>query len=549
MKKSPKTAAQKDADQKSAASTPEVRTPEVQTSEVQTSNAPASDSPASSAPTLPPLKEAGAQGANALIHNLNQTIHRAFLRKDKNKFLKASDIQTPATAFNSLDARHTVEVVNRDIGTIETVDEHARGIILCGVGILFMFFGVLGGWSAFAPLEGATMAMGQVKIEGSRKVVQHPDGGVVKDVFVREGQQVEADQVLIILEDTVARAGYNTVINQYYALLAQEARLLAESRKEQTITFPRELLEATSTAASDALKGQAEMFQVRTSILSNQMEVMNKRVAELQEHSRGIQAQIRAIAAQRQSVQNELSGLLPLYEKGLVAKTRVLDLERSKQKMEGEEHQLASDIAREQQTIAQTRQQILQIQYDRYGQVSTDLRETQNRISDTVQRLEAALDVLRRIEIRAPVSGNILSLTVFTKGAVIGKGEKLMEIVPDQKKLIIEASLRVDDVSFVHPGMGAEVRFSGLRQRDMPIIRGTVTMVSADRIVDMRAGSAYYLVEAKINDDDSAVMKEKQIDIYPGMSAILMIPTGKRTALDYLISPIMDSIAVSFRER
>ncbi|MBI1207185.1 MAG: HlyD family type I secretion periplasmic adaptor subunit [Azospirillum sp.] len=428
------------------------------------------------------------------------------------------------------------------------VSENAGGVILIGIVILVLFFGVLGGWAALAPLEGATMANGLIKIEGSRKVVQHADGGVVTDIRVREGDRVEAGQVLMVLDDTVPRTNVTLLSQQYDALLAQEARLTAESRRADTIEFPPELQKrAEDTTVAEAMSGQAELLRARADMLGSQTELLRKKILELEEQINGSEAQVRARAAQRRSIETELASLRPLYERGIVARTRLLELERNRERLTGEEHELAANSARARQTIEQAKQQMLQIQFERSSQIATEMRDTQNRLADTLQRLEAGREVLRHTEIKAPVEGYVLGLTVFTKGAVIAKGEKVMEIVPNRRQLMVEASIRTEDITYVRPGMVAEIRLTGLKQRTAPVLDGKVTHVSADRLTDPRSGAAYFLINVSIDEDDLA--RNTQLELYPGMPALVMIPTGKRTALDYLMRPLLDSLSVAFREK
>lgn len=431
---------------------------------------------------------------------------------------------------------------------IGDMDDSPRKSIIAGLAIVAFFFGGLGTWAAWAPLEGATIVPGAVRVEGQAKTVQHPDGGVIKDILVREGEKVKANQVLLKLDDTTAATNLNVLLNQYYALRAQEARLVAEMNHSPSIAFPQELLARQSDPqVQEALSGQKALFAARATMLTGQGEVLRKRIGELQEQIRGGRAQAASHTQQRQSIAAELKSVQPLVESGVVTRTRVLDLERAQQRLMGEEQEILARIARDEQTIEQTKQQIMQGGNERVSQVAGELRETQNRLADVETRLQQARDVYERTEIRSPAEGKVLALSVATRGAVVQRGEKLMDIIPDEQRMVIEGMVQVNDIAYVHQGMKAQVRLTSYRQRDVPVIWGEITNISADRILDPRSGMPFYRVEVRLSEDDMKLAKGVQL--YPGMPATVMVPMGKRTAMDYFLQPLTDSLSVAFRER
>jgi HlyD family type I secretion membrane fusion protein len=424
--------------------------------------------------------------------------------------------------------------------------ENASREIRIGIAVLLLFFVGLGGWAALAPLKGATVAPAVVKVEGSRKTVQHADGGTVGAIHVKEGARVTAGEVVLSLEDTTARTNANLLLLQQDSLRAQEARLVAEMTRAPALVFPPDLqARAGDPQLASILTNQADLFRAQQTIQAGQQEVMEKRIRELQEQIRGVKAQNASRASQLASVNSELSGLTGLYDKGLITRTRVLELERAASRLKGEENELAATMARDQQSIEQIRQEMLQVQYERYGQVANDLRDTQNRLADVKQRLLVAREALEQTRIKAPASGTVLGMTVFTVGAVVQRGERLMEIVPDSEQLVIEASIRVDDIVYVHPGMEVEVRVTGFKSSITPIVWGRVLHVSPDRLTETRTGTPYYLAQITVPPEELARLPQKLV---PGMSVTTVIPTGERTALGYLLQPLRDAAAMAFRE-
>ena len=427
-------------------------------------------------------------------------------------------------------------------------NESARGAIAAGLAVLIIFFFGLGGWAAFAPLTGAVVAPAVVKVEGNRKTIQHLDGGIVKELLVKDGDHVAAGQTLVVLEDTQARAAVDVLSQQDNVLGAQEARLLAEREGTSAIAFPDEL----STHRDDPkiakiLNTETKQFEIRRTGLDGQISVWQKKLKQLEEQIRGSEAQQLAVKESLQIISIEFKDQKYLLEKGLTQRPRVLELERIASGLRGQQGDIAGGIARARQAIGEIELQMIQARNDRMTDVAKDLREIQAKIADVKPRLQAARDVLDRTRLRSPYGGYVVDLSVFSVGGVIQRGDKIMDIVPSQNTLVAEANINVDDIHEVHPGMRAEMHFTAYKQRVVPIIHGDVVDVSADRLTDKRTGTPYYTALVRV--DANELTASKQVVLTPGMAVTVMIPTKARTALDYLLGPVMASFDQSFRQR
>jgi len=428
------------------------------------------------------------------------------------------------------------------------VSDSARGTIIAGMSILAVFFGGFGTWAALAPLDSAVIALGVVKVEGNRKTVKHLDGGIVKELLVKEGDRVEKGQVLIRLDETDARARIDIFSGQYDSLKALESRLLAERDGLDTIRFPDFLLDrAGDDNVFEMLAGQINVFETRRASLAGQIAVLQQRIAQLRTQIGGFQAQKRSQERQLELIREELAGTRELHEKGYAPKTRVLALERKAASIEGESGELIADIARTRQAIGEAKLQIAQLQKERLAEATTELRDVQTRLGEVEPRLGWAKEMLSRTELAAPEAGYVLGLTAFTVGGVIAPGERVLDIVPADNTLIIEARIQPSDIDDVYAGMPAEVQLTAYKRRVVPTVDGVLTWVSADRLTDDRSGEAYYVAYVEIDPESLAEVGE--IRLYPGMPAQVMIATGARTAFDYLIGPLTSSFDRAFREQ
>jgi HlyD family type I secretion membrane fusion protein len=439
---------------------------------------------------------------------------------------------------------------NNDLNdtTHAPVDDTARGSMLAGGVIIALFFGVAGIWAALAPLASAVVAPGVVKVEGNRKSIQHLEGGIVKELRIKEGDRVQAGQTLIVLDSTQALGAADVLQRQQDDLRAQEARLLAERDNLPAINFPQELLARTAEPdVATLLKSQTGLFESRRASVAGQVAVLQQKVAQTKEQIVGLQALLASRKQQLESIQNEVKGLRDLFQKGYVPRQRMLELERSAADFQGQVGDTTANIARARQTIAEATLQITQVQNERAAQVATDLRDIQARLLEVAPKLQVAKDTLKRNEIQAPYSGYVVGLSVFSVGGVIGRGEKLMDIVPDNGAIAIDASVNVDDIDDLRTDIPAEIRLTAYTERTTPIVMGRVTQFSADRLTDSKTGQGYYSVLVKINPGE--LEKYPKIRLTPGMPVTVMVPTSERTALDYLLKPLTDSMSRAMREK
>jgi membrane fusion protein, epimerase transport system len=441
------------------------------------------------------------------------------------------------------------DITNHDMTQqVPLPNERARGAIVAGIGVIAVFFFGIGGWAAYAPLNGAVVAPAVVKVEGNRKTIQHLDGGIVKKLLVKEGDRVAIGQSLIILEDTQARAAVDMLSQQSYALQAQKARLLAERDGDKAIAFPDELIsQRDDSAISNILQTETKQFEIRRTSLQGQVSVLKQRITQLQEQITGAEAQQTAVKESLAIIAAELKDQNFLLEKGLTQRARVLELERTASGLRGQLGDLIGGSAKVRQAIGEMEMQIIQARNVWTTEVAKDLHEAEAKLADVTPRLQAARDVLDRTNMRSPYAGNVVDLSVFSVGGVIQRGDKVMDIVPSQNGLVTEANISVDDIHDVHPGMRAELHFTAYKQRVIPMIHGDVIDVSADRLTDKRTGMPYYTALVRVNDQELAA--SKGVQLYPGMAVTVMIPTKERTALDYLIGPVVASFDQSFRQK
>lgn len=423
-----------------------------------------------------------------------------------------------------------------------------RHVALAGWLIIAVFFGGIGTWALTAPLNGAVVANAVVKIDGNRKSVQHLDGGIVKELHVREGERVLAGDLLIVLDETQTRAEYEVLTQQYAVLRATEVRLLTELDHRSDLVLPSDLkARSEDPYFTSVWNGQLSQFESRRASLEGQGSVIREKINQLRSQIVGAEAQVKSFSDQISSVRNEAKEIAPLVERGLIARPRILQLERTAYGLEGQIADTNATIAKLRQAIAEQEQQISQLDNDRMTDVSKDIRDTQARLLEVIPKALSAKAIMGRMEIRAPYTGRVVGLNVFSVGGVIQRGDKILDIVPDEESLTIEAQVAVEDISDVHPNTRAEVHLTAYKQRMVPIIHGDVIQVSADRLTDPKTNNPYYTAFVRIDRDELATMPN--IQLYPGMPATVMVPTVQRTAFEYLVGPLAMSFNQSFRQK
>lgn len=423
-----------------------------------------------------------------------------------------------------------------------------RTPMLAGAAVCLAFFGGLAGWSIFAPLASSAIGPGIVSPDGSRRTVQHFEGGIVEKLLVQDGTKVEAGDELVVLEDKAARASHELALVQTRQFAAIEARLLAERAGSAEPQFPAELLDrASDPEVANLLKTQRQLMEQRQGALLQRRTLLQQKITQITEEIAGLNAQITSQTRQLALIAEETKGVQHLVDKGLERKPRLLALQRQQAEIAGLRATNQSAIARAHQSIAEAEQQIVTLNAERQEDISTQLAQVTSELASARERLGAAADVLRRTVITAPVSGTIVQLKARTIGGVVTAGQPILDIVPRDDELLIDARIAPTDIDVVRPGLSAQIVLSAYKQRNLPRIDGRVRSVSADRIIDPQTNSPYYLVRIEV--DPAQLTKiDPDIELTPGMPAEAMVMTGTRTALEYLTEPFLDSLRRSMQE-
>lgn len=413
------------------------------------------------------------------------------------------------------------------------------------IGLTFVFGA--GAWAATTNLAGAVVASGHFVVDSYLKRVQHPTGGVVGEILVREGQQVSAGDVLMRLDATQTRANLGIVTRRLDELNARLARLEAERDDLAEILFPRSLLErGGDTDVASILKSERRLFEFRRSSRQGNKSQLLERIAQFDHEIEGLKAQEIAYDRGLKVLEIEIASLRGLHEKGIVSVQRLNGLETQAATFAGERGEKIAFQAQAAGRISETKLQIAQIDQDLKTEVGRELREVQGQIGEFIERKIAAEDQLKRIEILAPQAGRVHELTVHTVGGVISPADVIMSIVPDRDKLALEARILPQDIDQVSVGQVAVIRMSAFNQRTTPELNGTVARVAADLTEDTRTGFSYYLVRLAVPREELARLDG--LLLVPGMPAEAFIQTGQRTALSYLAKPLADQIKRAFRE-
>ena len=418
---------------------------------------------------------------------------------------------------------------------------------LGGAVVVFLVLGV-GGWAVATEIAGAVIAAGSIVVDSSVKKVQHPGGGIVGELRVRDGDRVNAGDVLLRLDDTMTRTNLGVVTKALDELAARRARLEAERDGSAAPAFPDDLIaRASDSDVINAIASEEKLFHLRKSSRQGQKEQLGQRIEQLQKEIEGLIAQEAGKGREGQFVARELTGIRSLWEQRLVPLTRLTTLERDTARLEGERAQIAASIAQARGKIAETELQILQLERDLSSEVAKELREIDARMGELTERKAAAADQMRRIDVLAPQNGIVHQMAVHTVGGVVAAGETMMLIVPSGDNLIVEARLAPKDIDQVFVGQRVALRFSGLNQRTTPTIEGTLRQISADVAKDPRTDAPYYTMRIDIEPDQLALLDGVQL--LPGMPVETFVRTTERNVASYLAKPLGDQIARAFRER
>ncbi len=429
-------------------------------------------------------------------------------------------------------------------GSLQSIRLH----LVIGLAVVVILAGGLGGWASTAQISGALIAPGSVVVESNVKKVQHPTGGVVGELRARDGDVVKAGDIVVRLDDTVTKASLAIVTKNLDGLWARAARLEAEQRGLDNIVFPSMLLSrAEDPDVKTVIASETKLFEVRVNGRAGQKAQLRERVTQLNEEIAGLTAQERAKDKEIALVEKELVGVRSLYEQHLVQISRLTVLERDAARLAGERAQYIASKAQAKGKITETELQIIQVDKDMISEVSKDLRETNDKIGEFVERKVTAEDQLRRVDIRAPQDGMVLQSTVHTVGGVITAGDAIMMIVPQADDLSVEAKVNPQDIDKLQIGQKTLLRLSAFNQRTTPELNGIVTRVSPDVTTDQRTGQSYYTIRVSMPPQEVARLGD--VKLIPGMPVEAFVQTGDRTMLSYLIKPLSDQLMRAFRER
>jgi len=423
-----------------------------------------------------------------------------------------------------------------------------RPIRRLGYLIVIMVFVFFGGWSLLAPLGSAALAPGSVTVEGYRKTVQHLEGGIVKGIYVRDGDTVSKGQVLIELEDTSSRAQLETLRGQLFSALAREARLIAERDGKAAVVYPASLVNAADPRAQEDMRVQNQSFAVRHRSRAGEISILKEQRGQLLAKIEGIKAQRTSRSNLSNSLNKELVDFRAMLEEGYVEKQKVNELERRLAESEGDLGDFVANIATAQTQISEIELKILQIDKEFQREVIEELSKVQAELSELNEKTQWLQDTVTRTIIKAPEAGMVLGLTVHTLGAVIPPGGHLMDIIPQQEELVVEAQVSPIDIDRVHIGQSCEIRFSAFKSAKTPKVAGRLATLSADRLTDEQNKVSYFLARVEVDKTGLEDLRKRGLILLPGMPAEVLINTGDRTFFEYLMQPLSNIFARSLIE-
>lgn len=432
-------------------------------------------------------------------------------------------------------------------GKVQSLRQQMKPTFWFGMMVLFLFFLVGGGWAATAKLSGAAIATGTVSPKDNRRTVQHLEGGLIRTIAVREGDAVSEGQPLIYLEDIQAKAEVDQLLNRIRALAAQEARLKSEREGKQVIYFNHFSLRDDNAAVNEILRQERNLLQTRIDHDESRQQILVQRKSQLSRQIEGFERQLVSVRKQHRLIEEEMASVRTLLESGLARRPQLLALERTEAELTGTEGELLAQIARTEEAIGESELQAINLRIRRLEEVDEALSAIQAERIELESQYQDRSDRLDRTVVAAPLSGTVIGLKFKTLGGVIRPGEPILDIVPSDETLVIEARISPTDVDDVRIGLPAYVMFPSYALRHMKRIDGMVVALSADVIEDERTGETFYSAEVKIERDHLESVAP-DIELTPGLPAQVFIATEERTFLDYLLQPLFVSFERSFRE-
>lgn len=422
-----------------------------------------------------------------------------------------------------------------------------RRLVLFGFASIFLFFGTFGVWATLSPLEGASIAIGVVTVDSQRKTVQHLEGGIIKKITITEGEKVKKGQTLIQLDNTQAKSELEQLISRQRNAIARETRLIAERDNAEKMTFDENLIaQKNDPRVKELLINQQRIFEARRNFSASQKEIINKQLAQNQAELNGQKKRLWIEKKRLINIKKEVESNRKLIEKGFISKNQVLRLEREENQILGSLSQMRSNVNRLSQNVAENKAQLKEQELELIKDVVEGLRDSRQERYELEERIAAAKDVLKRTTVSAPLDGTVLNLKVFSEDGVISPGQTLLDIVPINERMLIEARVNPSDIDQITQGMKAQIRLTALNMRNIKPMKGKILTISADRLIDDQTGEAYYL--ARVAFSDNIQKNRKDITLYPGMQAEVLLLTNARTPLEYLTKPLTESLNRAFRE-
>jgi HlyD family secretion protein len=428
---------------------------------------------------------------------------------------------------------------------VDGLKESVRSPVWTGYFLILVFVVGFGAWAGLAPLAGGAVASGVISPNSSRRVVQHLEGGIIRDLKVRDGSDVKAGEPLVILEPIQPQSAHDLLLAELRGLEARKARLEAERSGAAKIAFPPSLMD--DGKLTPAAVSQREIFDARAKARSAQQSVLRQRIAQMQADINGSEAQIVNVEQQLALINEEVQGKEKLLAQGLIPKPEALRLRRAQSELAARRSEFEAAIAKSMQQIAETELQIASADAVRLDEVAGELDKIVSELSDKTSRLRASEDVLNRTTITAPVDGTVINLRFKTVGGVLQRGEPVLEIVPKDESLIVEAKVQPNDIRLIHPGQEAQVHLSAYSMRILPRIKGVVRFASADRVRDAHGDQNHFIAKVEIDRADLA-LHAPGIELLPGMPAEVIFVTENRTLLHYLLSPLTDILRRGLNE-
>jgi len=421
-----------------------------------------------------------------------------------------------------------------------------RNLVLAGVGSIAIGFGAFGAWAMTARLDNAAVATGTVVVDSKRKTVSHLEGGILKMLLKLEGDRVTKDEPLLRLEDARARAELQQLHGKRVGLEAKLARLRAEQNNAKEIEFPDSLEMAGTPISNVVITAERKLFQARMQVYEGRISIQKRVIEQHQAETEALQAQIEATQFQRSLMDEEVRTVADLYEKRYAKRTQLVELQTKQSELAGRAGEAAARKAKAEQAVAGANLEIISISLERQGEVAKELQDSQLLLSEVVERIVQAEDVLRRLVVLSPQEGIVANIRMRTAGSAIAAGEPILDIVPEREPLIVEAKIDPRDIDSVKLGAETRIRLTAFNARLMPPLLAKVTYVAADQLVDEKTGVPYFIVRAEITPESLA---ENKITLHAGLAAEVLIVNGSRRAVDYLLQPFTESFNRAFREK